>query len=98
MSDMLPCPFCGHVGLEFCEGSTFRWLEYYCANCGIGSEVRLQTMGEGKVKDWRIKGEHDAIEDWNKRVVVESDDARDARRYRWLRKGLIIRHQATLSG
>lgn len=34
MSDIKPCPFCGHVGLEFSEGSTFRWIVASCGGCG----------------------------------------------------------------
>lgn len=63
-----PCPFCGHVGLEIGEGSTFRWLSYSCGGCGIGSEVRVQTSGEGSPVEWREKAKTDAIETWNTRA------------------------------
>jgi hypothetical protein len=64
----LPCPFCGHVGLDFAEGSTFRWLAYSCANCDIGSEARMQTMGAGTPAEWRAEAERYAIECWNRRA------------------------------
>ncbi len=63
-----PCPFCGHVGLEFSEGSTFRWLAYSCAGCGIGTETRVQTMGSGSPAEWRAQAERDAIKEWNTRT------------------------------
>ena len=63
-----PCPFCGHTGLTFGEGSTFRWLTYSCGGCGIGSETRVQTLGEGTKEQWREQAERDAIEEWNKRT------------------------------
>jgi Lar family restriction alleviation protein len=66
--NLLPCPFCGHVGLEFSEGSTFRWLAYSCGGCGIGSETRVQTMGAGTQDEWRKQAERDAIEAWNTRA------------------------------
>ena len=62
-----PCPFCGHVGLHFSDGSTFRWLDYSCAGCGIGSEVRMQTLGDGTKEQWRAQAEQDAIKEWNTR-------------------------------
>ena len=64
----LPCPFCGHTGLAFGEGSTFRWLTYVCGGCGIGSETRVQTLGEGTNVQWREQAERDAVEAWNKRA------------------------------
>jgi hypothetical protein len=63
----LPCPFCGHVGLDFAEGSTFRWLAYSCGGCGVGNETRVQTLGPGTLEQWRAKAEQDAIVEWNKR-------------------------------
>lgn len=59
----LPCPFCGHVGLDFNEeGSTFRWAEASCAGCGASTgEVR-------KHDGWR----DDAIAAWNCRAEVRA--------------------------
>ena len=70
-----PCPFCGASGLDFTEGSTFRWLAYSCSGCGIGSETRVQTMGAGSVWVWRAQAMDAAIVEWNKRfpVAVESE-------------------------
>jgi len=69
----LPCPFCGHVGLDFCEGSTFRWLSYSCGGCGTGNETRIQTLGEGTNEEWLDQAKRDAVEHWNTRVAI--DDA-----------------------
>ena len=65
-----PCPFCGHVGLSFREGSTFRWLAYSCGGCGMGEEVRVQTLGEGEPKEWLKEAELNAIKEWNRRQDV----------------------------
>jgi hypothetical protein len=69
---LLPCPFCGHVGLDFSEGSTFRWLAYSCGNCGIGGETRMQTLGEGTREEWRAAAERDARDTWNARAALRA--------------------------
>lgn len=71
--EALACPFCGHAGLHFADGSTFRWLAYSCGGCGVGSETRMQTMGEGTREEWRAKAEQDAIEEWNRRALTAPD-------------------------
>lgn len=65
--ELLPCPFCGHVGLDFSLGSTFRWLAYSCAGCGMGSETRVQTMGDGTPEQWDAQARADAVAEWNTR-------------------------------
>ena len=66
---VLPCPFCGHVGLSFSDGSTCRWLAYACEACGMGSEVHLCTLGACEMADWgRLKAERDAVAAWNRRA------------------------------
>jgi hypothetical protein len=72
---LLPCPFCGHVGLDFSEGSTFRWLAYSCGNCGIGGETRMQTLGEGTREEWRAAAERDARDTWNARAALRAKGA-----------------------
>ena len=63
-----PCPFCGHVGLEFREGSTFRWLIADCGGCGCSlGETRIQTLGEGTKEEWMAQAQSNAIEVWNTR-------------------------------
>ena len=57
MTALLPCPFCGHVGLDLQEGSTFRWLAYSCKGCGMGTETRVQTLGNGTPEEWRKRAE-----------------------------------------
>ena len=66
--ELLPCPFCGHVGLDFDDGSTFRWLLPSCSNCGATrGEVRIQTTGNGTPEDWRSEAERLGIEAWSTR-------------------------------
>ena len=69
-AELLPCPFCGHApaDLNFTEGSTFRWLAWCCSDCGIGSEVRKQTMGEGTNEEWADAAKNDARTIWNTRA------------------------------
>lgn len=70
MNTPLPCPFCGYVGLQFREGSTFRWLYSECGECGATcGETRVQTMGNGTRDEWLAQAEKDAIEVWNKRAA-----------------------------
>jgi Lar family restriction alleviation protein len=65
MIEPLPCPFCGHVGVSFVEGSTFRWLLTACDECGAtAGETRKRTLPPlDEEADKR-----DAIENWNRRV------------------------------
>lgn len=67
---VMPCPFCGHVGLDFAEGSTFRWLAYACGGCGMGSETRVQTMGAGTNEEWAAQARADAVAEWNRRAAL----------------------------
>lgn len=63
-----PCPFCGHVGLDFAEGSTFRWIVASCEGCGASlAETRIQTLGEGTKDEWMAEAKADAIAAWNRR-------------------------------
>ena len=64
-----PCPFCGGVGLDFSKGTTFRWLAYSCVDCGIGSETRVQTMGDGSIEEWKAQAQADAVTAWNRRAT-----------------------------
>lgn len=74
-AELKPCPFCGHVGLDFTEGSTFRWLAYSCSGCGIGSETRMQTLGNGTKDEWRAAAERDAVAAWNTRAAEAAGPA-----------------------
>ena len=69
--EALPCPFCGHIGLNFDEGSTFRWMVASCGGCGATrGDVRVQTLGEGTKEQWWEAAKIDAIEDWNQRAAL----------------------------
>lgn len=57
----LPCPFCGHVGLTFGDGSTYRWGIASCAGCDASAgETRREYPDIGA---WHQM----AIEQWNRR-------------------------------
>jgi Lar family restriction alleviation protein len=79
--ELLPCPFCGHVGLDFDDenGSTFRWAKAECSGCGASTgEVR-------KHEDWK----QDAIEAWNRRSVAGvSDEQLDRMAFAYWRESL----------
>jgi hypothetical protein len=61
--ELLPCPFCGRVGLTFEEGSTYRWGIASCEWCGAtAGETRRAYPDDGK---WHA----DAIAAWNKRAT-----------------------------
>lgn len=77
--ELKPCPFCGETGLDFDEGSTFRWLLPSCKGCGATcGEVRVQTMGEGTPGEWRAAAEADAIDAWNRRSALYQPDTEQA--------------------
>lgn len=73
--ELLPCPFCGYVGLLFEEGSTFRWLIASCHNCGATcGEIRVQTLGEGTQGQWRAQAEQEAVAAWNTRAEAKQTE------------------------
>ena len=69
MTEPLPCPFCGHVGLSHSEGSTFRWLTTECNGCGAQcGEERINTMTmERSAAIEQAKVE--ALKTWNTRFT-----------------------------
>jgi len=68
-TDVLPCPFCGHIGLDFSEGSTFRWMLADCGKCGAtAGETRVRTVGEGTHAQWWEEAKPVAIGQWNTRA------------------------------
>lgn len=71
MSEQIkPCPFCGHVGLDFAEGSTFRWMLAVCDGCGANcGEERVQTSGDGSREEWWTAAKDRAIATWNTRAT-----------------------------
>jgi hypothetical protein len=63
-----PCPFCGHVGVDIVEGSTFRWRKAVCQKCDASTgEIRRQTLGDGGNTAWERTAEVDCIKEWNTR-------------------------------
>jgi len=57
----LPCPFCGHIGLDFGDGETYRWGIASCGGCGAScTDVRREYPDQGQ---WHTE----AIAEWNKR-------------------------------
>ena len=75
MTEPLPCPFCGHVGLSHYEGLTFRWLTTECNGCGAQcGEERINTMTmERSAAIEQAKVE--AIKAWNTRAALEQQQA-----------------------
>ena len=74
--NLLPCPFCGHVGVTVHEGSTFRWRYASCDACGAqAGEVRVQTLGDGTKEEWEETAKREAIEEWNTRTMTASESA-----------------------
>ena len=64
-----PCPFCGSVGIDILEGSTFRWMEARCIECGATcGEVRVQTTGEASPEERLEKAMRAALHAWNTRA------------------------------
>jgi hypothetical protein len=57
----LPCPFCGHIGLDFSDGETYRWGVASCGGCGAScGDVRREYPDLG---EWHTE----AIAEWNRR-------------------------------
>ena len=71
MSEPLPCPFCGHVGVTHTEGSTFRWLVTECDKCGAQcEEERINTLSKDRGAAIS-QAKKAAIQTWNTRVALE---------------------------
>ncbi len=68
--ELLPCPFCGHVGVIVGPGTTLRWRVAECESCGAHTgEVRCQTSGEPRdVEKWEAQAITDAHAEWNRRA------------------------------
>ena len=55
-----PCPFCGILGVAFCEGRPPRWREMYCVFCydapdGTAEEKALDLFERGLEMNTRAK-------------------------------------------
>ena len=69
MTEPLPCPFCGHVGVTHNEGSTFRWLVTECNGCGAQcGEERIDTLSTDQGAAIEQAAEA-AIKTWNTRAA-----------------------------
>ena len=69
MTERLPCPFCGHVGLSHYEGLTFRWLTTECNGCGAQcGEERINTMTMERSAAIE-QAKEAAIKTWNTRFT-----------------------------
>ena len=69
MTEPLPCPFCGHVGVTHSEGSTFRWLVTECNGCGAQcEEERIDTLSTDRGAAIEQAAEA-AIKTWNTRAA-----------------------------
>jgi hypothetical protein len=63
----LPCPFCGHIGLDFSDGETYRWGVASCGGCGAScGDVRREYPDQG---EWHTE----AIAEWNRRSAAAPD-------------------------
>ena len=54
-----PCPFCGILGVAFCEGRPPRWREMYCVFCydapdGTAEEKALDLFERG-LEIWNMR-------------------------------------------
>jgi len=64
--ELLPCPFCGHIGLDFRDGNTHRWGIAECDECGASAgETRREYPDTGA---WHAK----AIKQWNTRAKQDA--------------------------
>ena len=66
----LPCPFCGGENFGYEEGSTFRWMNLYCGDCGASMEVKKADTGlecNSPVNTKRV------IAAWNTRATLPQD-------------------------
>ena len=71
MTEPLPCPFCGHVGVTHSEGSTFRWMVTECDRCGAQcGEERINTMTMERSAAIE-QAKEAAIKTWNTRAALE---------------------------
>lgn len=53
--ELKPCPFCGETGLDFDEGSTFRWLLPSCKGCGAVREYGIGVARLAVGMQWQWK-------------------------------------------
>lgn len=72
-AELLPCPFCGGDHLKLFGESAPEWW-VCCETCKAATQTRTNKS--------------QAIEDWNRRAALQSQDREDAERYRAWRKAV----------
>lgn len=83
MNKFKPCPFCGCHVPPAVQGNGIgdNWLE--CTECG--ASTRLREDGAGSEKDWNRRAAR----------ATAPSDVKDAARYRWLSKRVVITDGST---
>jgi len=67
---LLPCPFCGEIGVSFRAGETFRWRVMYCVSCEAScGEIRYNnTTDDGGYEKKTLDLFERGLEIWNTRA------------------------------
>ena len=66
---LLPCPFCGILGVAFCGGRTSRWREMYCVACEAScGEFCHDAPGDGTAEEKALDLFERGLEIWNTRA------------------------------
>lgn len=88
-AELLPCPFCGAGRTEVRDNGRpwlgTRWGEpvsvsvrHWCDHVDGQPSRMIERVGRDRTS---------AIDAWNRRAALQSQDREDAQRYRWLRDG-----------
>ena len=67
--ELLPCPFCGHIGVTVVQTDTYKWRAAQCDECGAqAAEVRWSHIHD----DPDAVTASRALEAWNTRYLLTS--------------------------